>query len=205
MNGYNFTERVRKVLAFARDEADRLNHEYVGTEHILLGMIREAEGSEGVGVGILRNLGVDPVAIKRKIEETLITGSNTRRMPDLPYTSRAKKVLELAMRSARDNGHTYVGTEHVLLGLIREEKGIAAQILADAGITEKAARVEMLRILRGEEVPPGEAGADPRVVAIGIELRLANGLVRRKVVPDVASAIEYLNNLDVSPDVNRSS
>ena len=191
MIGYNFTERVRNVLALARAEADRLHHDYVGTEHILLGMIRDAGG---VGVAILQSLDVDPGEIKRKIDATLITGSGSRRLPDLPYTSRAKRVLELAMHSARDHAHNYVGTEHLLLGLIRAEKGIAAQILADAGITENAARIEMLRILRGEpqSEPPGP---DTRVVSIGIELRLANGVVKRKILPDVAAAIEHLNNL----------
>jgi ATP-dependent Clp protease ATP-binding subunit ClpC len=115
MNGYNFTERVRKVLAMAREEAERLRHEYVGTEHILLGLIREGEG---VAAAVLQNLSVDLDDIQQQIEDTVKKGKAAAATgPDLPYTSRAKKVLELAMAEARDLTHNYVGTEHLLLGL----------------------------------------------------------------------------------------
>jgi ATP-dependent Clp protease ATP-binding subunit ClpC len=152
MNGYNFTERVRKVLAMAREEAARLHHEYVGTEHILLGLIREGEG---VAATVLQNLNVELDDIQQKIEETVKKGKAGQTTgPDLPYTSRAKKVLELAMSEARELNHSYVGTEHLLLGLLREEKGIAAQVLTDAGVNLEAARAETLRIL-GTEMPQG--------------------------------------------------
>ncbi|MEO6778039.1 MAG: Clp protease N-terminal domain-containing protein, partial [Gemmatimonadaceae bacterium] len=152
MNGYNFTERVRKVLAMAREEAARLHHEYVGTEHILLGLIREGEG---VAAAVLQNLSVDLDDIQQKIEETVKKGKAAAAAgPDLPYTSRAKKVLELAMAEARELNHSYVGTEHLLLGLLREEKGIAAQVLTDAGINLDEARKETLRLL-GTEMPQG--------------------------------------------------
>src|SRR5829696_7076515 len=164
MNGYNFTERVRKVLAMAREEAARLHHEYVGTEHILLGLIREGEG---VAATVLQNLSVE----LDEIEETVKKGKAAQTTgPDLPYTSRAKKVLELAMSEARELSHSYVGTEHLLLGLLREEKGIAAQVLTDAGVNLEAARAETLRIL-GTEMPqqPGgaqaSAGAQPTPAA----------------------------------------
>ncbi|HEY4215919.1 MAG TPA: ATP-dependent Clp protease ATP-binding subunit [Gemmatimonadaceae bacterium] len=154
MNGYNFTERVRKVLAMAREEAARLHHEYVGTEHILLGLIREGEG---VAATVLQNLSVELDDIQQKIEETVKKGKAGQTTgPDLPYTSRAKKVLELAMSEARELNHSYVGTEHLLLGLLREEKGIAAQVLTDAGVNLDAARAETLRIL-GTDVPPAGA------------------------------------------------
>jgi ATP-dependent Clp protease ATP-binding subunit ClpC len=154
MNGYNFTERVRKVLAMAREEAARLHHEYVGTEHILLGLIREGEG---VAAAVLQNLSVDLDEIQQKIEETVKKGKAAQTTgPDLPYTSRAKKVLELAMSEARELNHSYVGTEHLLLGLVREEKGIAAQVLTDAGVNLEAARAETLRLL-GTEMPQGGA------------------------------------------------
>ncbi|MFL5577210.1 MAG: Clp protease N-terminal domain-containing protein, partial [Gemmatimonadaceae bacterium] len=154
MNGYNFTERVRKVLAMAREEAARLHHEYVGTEHILLGLIREGEG---VAAAVLQNLSVDLDEIQQKIEETVKKGKAAQTTgPDLPYTSRAKKVLELAMSEARELNHSYVGTEHLLLGLLREEKGIAAQVLTDAGVNLDAARAETLRLL-GTEMPQGGA------------------------------------------------
>ena len=162
MNGYNFTERVRKVLAMAREEAERLRHEYVGTEHILLGLIREGEG---VAAAVLQNLSVDLDEIQQKIEDTVKKGKAAAATgPDLPYTSRAKKVLELAMAEARDLTHNYVGTEHLLLGLLREEKGIAAQVLTDAGINLDAARAETLRLL-GTDMPqaggPAAAAGGP--------------------------------------------
>ncbi|HMC55981.1 MAG TPA: ATP-dependent Clp protease ATP-binding subunit [Gemmatimonadaceae bacterium] len=171
MNGYNFTERVRKVLAMAREEAARLHHEYVGTEHILLGLIREGEG---VAATVLQNLNVELDEIQQKIEETVKKGKAAQATgPDLPYTSRAKKVLELAMSEARELGHSYVGTEHLLLGLLREEKGIAAQVLTDAGVNLEAARAETLRILgtdvqaqggsaTGAPQPPGAPAAAPQ-------------------------------------------
>jgi ATP-dependent Clp protease ATP-binding subunit ClpC len=158
MNGYNFTERVRKVLAMAREEAARLHHEYVGTEHILLGLIREGEG---VAAAVLNNLSVDLEEIQQKIEETVKKGKAAQASgPDLPYTSRAKKVLELAMGEARELNHSYVGTEHLLLGLLREEKGIAAQVLTEAGVNLEAARAETLRLL-GTEMPQGGATGQP--------------------------------------------
>src|SRR6058998_1534543 len=163
MNGYNFTERVRKVLAMAREEAARLHHEYVGTEHILLGLIREGEG---VAATVLQNLSVELDEIQQKIEETVKKGKAAQTTgPDLPYTSRAKKVLELAMSEARELNHSYVGTEHLLLGLLREEKGIAAQVLTDAGGNLEQARAETLRLL-GSEMPsggpaPSGTGAQP--------------------------------------------
>ena len=159
MNGYNFTERVRKVLQMAREEAQRLHHEYVGTEHILLGLIREGEG---VAAAVLQNLNVDLDDIQQKIEETVKKGKAAQTTgPDLPYTSRAKKVLELAMSEARELNHSYVGTEHLLLGLLREEKGIAAQVLSDAGVNLDAARAETLRLL-GTEMPPQGGGKEPQ-------------------------------------------
>jgi ATP-dependent Clp protease ATP-binding subunit ClpC len=158
MNGYNFTDRVRKVLQMAREEAARLHHEYVGTEHILLGLIREGEG---VAAAVLTNLNVDLEEIQQKIEETVKKGKAAAAAgPDLPYTSRAKKVLELAMSEARELNHSYVGTEHLLLGLLREEKGIAAQVLTDAGVNLEQARAETLRLL-GSEMPSAAPAAGP--------------------------------------------
>ncbi|MCA9722134.1 MAG: NDP-hexose 4-ketoreductase, partial [Gemmatimonadetes bacterium] len=164
MNGYNFTDRVRKVLQMAREEAARLHHEYVGTEHILLGLIREGEG---VAAAVLTNLGVDLDDVQQKIEETVKKGKAAAATgPELPYTSRAKKVLELAMMEARELNHSYVGTEHLLLGLLREEKGIAAQVLTDAGITLEQARAETLRLL-GSDVNPAQPGAAPAASPAG--------------------------------------
>src|SRR5437764_5050590 len=148
MNGYNFTDRVRRVLRLAREEAARLHHEYVGTEHILLGLIREGEG---VAATVLTNLNVDLEEISRRIEETVKKGTAAGSAgPDLPYTSRAKKILEFAMMEARELHHAYVGTEHLLLGVLREEKGIGAQVLVDAGVTLQRARSEVFQVLGTE-------------------------------------------------------
>ncbi len=159
MNNYNFTERVRKVLSMARDEAARLHHEYVGTEHILLGLIREGEG---VAAAVLQNLNVDLDEIIQKIEDTVKKGKAApSQASDLPYTSRAKRVLELAVLEARDLNHSYVGTEHMLLGLLREEKGIAAQVLIDAGVNLDATRTETLRLLGTDMPSAGSVGSGP--------------------------------------------
>jgi ATP-dependent Clp protease ATP-binding subunit ClpA len=144
MNGYNFTERVRKVLAMARVEAAELHHEYVGTEHILLGILREGEG---VANRALRNLGVDEQQLRTAVVDYAKPGHNPTTAPDLPYTSRGKKVLELAMSEARQFGHSYVGTEHLLLGLLREEKGIAGQVLIAAGVNVDNTRHAVLNII----------------------------------------------------------
>ena len=149
---YNFTDRVRKVLAMAREEAIRLQHDYVGTEHILLGLIREGEG---VAAAVLTNLNVDLDQIHERVEESVRKGKATIALGELPYTSRAKKVLEFAMAEARDFNHSYVGTEHLLLGLLREEKGIAAQVLNALGVTLEEARVETLKVL-GSDVGSAE-------------------------------------------------
>jgi predicted ester cyclase len=145
MQGYSFTERVRKVLAGAREEAARLRHEYVGTEHLLLSLVGDGDGT---AVAALEQLGASRDDIRRRVEELLTRGSGTRPVtPDLPYTSRAKKVLELAMSEARELGHSYVGTEHLLLGLLREERSVAAIVLNDVGVTLDAARAEVQRLL----------------------------------------------------------
>ena len=150
MNGYNFTERVRKVLAMSREEASRLGHEYVGTEHMLLGIMREGEG---VAAAVLQSRGIDAEEVIEAIEATVKKAKGTQGTgPDLPYTSRAKKVLEFAMSEARELNHSYVGTEHLLLGILREEKGIAAQVLREFGLTTEQARAEVLRLLGTEPV-----------------------------------------------------
>src|SRR5436305_10454601 len=156
MDAYNFTERVRTVLRMAREEAIWLHHEYLGTEHMLLGLVREGKG---VAATVLQNLSVELDQIHQNVIETVKGGKAAQITgPDLPYTSRAKKVLELSMSEARELNHKYVGTEHLLLGLLREQKGIAAQVLIDAGVNFEAARAETLRIL-GTEMPQGGATA----------------------------------------------
>jgi ATP-dependent Clp protease ATP-binding subunit ClpC len=154
---YNFTDRVRKVLAMAREEAIRLQHDYVGTEHILLGLIREGEG---VAAAVLNNLQVDLETVQEKVEESVRRGKATIALGELPYTSRAKKVLEFAMAEARELNHSYVGTEHLLLGLLREEKGIAAEVLGQLGVTLEDARRETLKLL-GSEPSSAPASSAP--------------------------------------------
>jgi ATP-dependent Clp protease ATP-binding subunit ClpC len=136
----------------AREEAIRLQHDYVGTEHILLGLIREGEG---VAAAVLTNLSVDLGQIHERVEESVRKGKATIALGELPYTSRAKKVLEFAMAEAREFNHSYVGTEHLLLGLLREEKGIAAQVLNSLGVSLEEARAETLKVL-GSDVTPSE-------------------------------------------------
>ncbi|CAN5299335.1 ATP-dependent protease ATP-binding subunit ClpC [soil metagenome] len=154
---YNFTDRVRKVLAMAREEAIRLQHDYVGTEHILLGLIREGEG---VAAAVLGNLAVDLEQVQQQVEEAVRRGKATIALGELPYTSRANKVLEFAMAEARELNHSYVGTEHLLLGLLREEKGIAADVLGKLGVTLEDARRETRKLL-GSDPAGSQEGAMP--------------------------------------------
>jgi ATP-dependent Clp protease ATP-binding subunit ClpC len=161
MNGYNFTERVRRVLANAREVASSLNHEYVGTEHLLLAL---AEETEGVSAAVLENLGARRGEIIARLRSTVVAGHAGARVgPDLPYTSRAKKVLELSMSEARRFRHSYVGVEHLLLGILAEEKGIAAQALNSFGVTLERARAETLKLLASPATTP--SGSMDAIVA----------------------------------------
>lgn len=167
---YNFTDRVRKVLAMAREEAIRLQHDYVGTEHILLGLIREGDG---VASAVLITLTVDLEQIHERVEsQSGRKGDNSAWRT--PYTSRAKKVLEFAMSEARDFNHSYVGTEHLLLGLLREEKGIAAQVLNSLGVTLEEARGETLKVLGSSDAETSE----PAGIGGGEVLRLLGKTIR---------------------------
>ncbi|SHM71023.1 ATP-dependent Clp protease ATP-binding subunit ClpC [Caldanaerovirga acetigignens] len=142
MNG-KFTERAQKVIAFAQEEARRLNHNVVGTEHILLGLIREGEG---VAAKALQNLGVELSKVREQVERMIGVGPFAVQGP-IGYTPRAKRVLELALDESRRLKHNYVGTEHILLGLIREGEGVAAQVLANLGVSLERARNEVLTLL----------------------------------------------------------
>ena len=194
MNGYNFTDRVRKVLQIAREEAVRLRHEYVGTEHILLAIIREGEG---VAEAVLTNLNVDVEEIQRQVESIVKVGKAEDSIgPDLPYTSRAKKVLELAMSEARELNHSYVGTEHLLLGLLREAKGIAAQVLNAAGMTIEITRSETLRLLGSELQSPALAlSTVDQIFKTAIALIELHHL-RFDTYPDSLDDLEFLGSGD---------
>src|SRR5262245_4990698 len=141
-----FTERVRKVIYPAREEAARLQHDYIGTEHLLLGVIREGEG---IAATVLNNLGLDLDRIRQEVENMVSASGGTMTIGEIPFTPRAKRVLELAVEEARSLGHNYVGTEHLLLGLIREGEGVAAKVLLELGVDRKRVREETLKLLGG--------------------------------------------------------
>jgi len=140
----NFTARAQRVLHLARKEAERFNHNYVGTEHILLGLV--VLGS-GVAVNALQSLGIDVQSLRLEVEKAVGTGSDTQTVGNIPFTPRAKKVLALATSEARSLNHSYVGTEHILLGLLREGEGIAARVLENMGIDLDEARGEIMAML----------------------------------------------------------
>ncbi len=139
-----FTDRARKVMALANQEAQRFNHEYIGTEHILLGLVKEGSG---VGATVLKNLDVDIKKLRLEVEKLVKSGPDMVTMGKLPHTPRAKKVIEFAIEEARSLNHNYVGTEHLLLGLLRETEGIAAQVMMNLGLRLEDVRQEVLNLL----------------------------------------------------------
>jgi len=149
-----FTERARKVILLAKEEAKRFNHDYIGTEHILLGLIREGEG---VAAAVLENLGLDSEKIRLEVEKLVQPGPSTVISGDIPFTPKAKKVIELAMDEARNLGHNYIGTEHLLLGLIREGEGVASQVLVNLGLDLNKVREEVMQLL-GSTTPGYDTG-----------------------------------------------
>ncbi len=159
-----FTERVRKVLSLARDEAGRLHHDYIGSEHVLLGLIREGEG---VAAAVLNQIGLDLETIRIKVEEMVKPGGSTLTIGDVPYTSVAKRVLEYAIEEARAMKHSYVGTEHLLLGLLREDSGMAAKVLSSLGVNAEIVRQETLKLLGGESFESSESSSQPGGASTG--------------------------------------
>jgi ATP-dependent Clp protease ATP-binding subunit ClpC len=157
-----FTDRARKVMALANQEAQRFNHEYIGTEHILLGLVKEGSG---VGANVLKNLDVDLRKVRLEVEKLVKSGPDMVTMGKLPQTPRAKKVIEYAIEEARNLNHNYVGTEHLLLGLLREHEGVAAQVLMNLGLKLEEVREEVLNLLGAgvdpEEASGGKAGTPP--------------------------------------------
>src|SRR5712691_9222828 len=139
-----FTDRARKVMALANQEAQRFNHEYIGTEHILLGLVKEGSG---VAANVLKNLDVDLRKIRLEVEKLVKSGPDMVTRGKLPQTPRAKKVIEYAIEEARNLNHNYVGTEHILLGLLREHDGVAAQVLMNLGLKLEEVREEVLNLL----------------------------------------------------------
>src|SRR6201992_1808747 len=139
-----FTDRARKVMQLANQEAQRFNHEYIGTEHVLLGLIKEGSG---VAANVLKNLDIDLRKIRLEVEKLVQSGPDMVTMGKLPQTPRAKKVIEYSMEEARNLNHNYVGTEHILLGLLREQEGVAAQVLMNLGLKLEDVREEVLNLL----------------------------------------------------------
>ena len=207
MQGYNFTERVRHTLGKAREHAFALDHEHVGTEHILLALLE----SDGVGATALQNMDVDLAQAAEVLKSAAKSGRpEPTRGPDLPYTSRSKKVLELAMNEARDMDHSYVGTEHLLLGLIGEGQGIAAQVLHGLGVQLDEARQQVLAIVGDpgptRVAPPGDR-AQPRIreapapppdelpTAFDVTLRYSNGAVVRRSFTNRRDTTQFLDSI----------
>ncbi len=152
-----FTDRARKVMQLANQEAQRFNHEYIGTEHLLLGLIKEGSG---VAANVLKNLDVDLRKIRLEVEKLVQSGPDMVTMGKLPQTPRAKKVIEYSMEEARNLNHNYVGTEHILLGLLREQEGVAAQVLMNLGLKLEEVREEVLNLL-GHGMEGGESERSP--------------------------------------------
>src|SRR6266699_917016 len=149
-----FTDRARKVMQLANQEAQRFNHEYIGTEHILLGLVKEGSG---VAANVLKNLDIDLRKIRLEVEKLVQSGPDMVTLGKLPQTPRAKKVIEYSIEEARNLNHNYVGTEHLLLGLLREQEGVAAQVLMNLGLKLEDVREEVLNLL-GHNMESSESG-----------------------------------------------
>ena len=151
----NFTPRAQQVLALARKEADRLNHNFLGTEHLLLGLIKLGQG---VAVNVLTKMGLDLETVRMEVEKQVGTGPDQKMIGNIPYTPRVKKVIALAQKEAKNLNHTYVGTEHLLLGLLREGDGVAAKVLKNLDVDIEQCRQEILK-----ELDPNFAGEDSAI------------------------------------------
>ncbi len=168
-----FTERARKVIVYAKEEARRFNHDYIGTEHLLLGLIREGEG---VAAAVLQKLGLDLETIRIEVEKLVQPGPQTQVLGDIPFTPRSKKALELSAEEARALGHNYIGTEHLLLGLVKEGEGMAYRVLLNLGLDLGKLRNEVMELL-GSGIPgfnnqeePAKSNKTPAIDAYGRNL-----------------------------------
>ena len=191
-----FTDRARKVMALANQEAQRFNHEYIGTEHILLGLVKEGSG---VGATVLKNLDVDIKKLRLEVEKQVKSGPDMVTMGKLPQTPRAKKVIEYAIEEARSLNHNYVGTEHILLGLLRESEGIAAQILMSLGLKLEDLRQEVLNLLG--------AGVDDGPSGLGMKMGPAVGRKPKSKTPALDSfgrdLTQLASNNELDPVIGR--
>ena len=186
-----FTDRARRAVVLAQEESRLLNHNHIGTEHILLGVIHE---EEGVAARALVSLGVSLERARQQVESVIGAGQSPS-VGHIPFTSRAKKVLELSLREALQLGHNYIGTEHLLLGLVREKEGVAAQVLMKAGVDLATVRRRVVEILEEEAgTEPGSAGT-PREweleeEAVGAEARGVAGRFREPVCPRCKASLK---------------
>src|SRR5437879_11056743 len=162
----NFTPRAQQVLALARREADRFHHNFVGTEHLLLGLIRLGQGT---AVTVLRKMGLDLETVRLEVEKQVGTGPDQKIIGHIPYTPRVKKVLALAAKEARALNHTYVGTEHILLGLLREGDGVAARVLKNLDVDTEVTRQYILKELDPNFASAEESGSGESQVKPGAE------------------------------------
>jgi ATP-dependent Clp protease ATP-binding subunit ClpA len=161
-----FTDRARQVVALAQDEARRLDHNYIGTEHLLLGLISEGEG---VAARALESLGIGLDTVRQQVEEIIGRGQQPP-SGHVPFTPRAKKVLEMSLRESKQLGHNYIGTEHILLGLIREGDGVAAQVLVRLGADLNRVRQQVIQLLHGRTAEGPGPGFDVRLVMVEQQL-----------------------------------
>src|SRR2546423_4695844 len=154
-----FTDRARKVMQLANQEAQRFNHEYIGTEHVLLGLVKEGSG---VAANVLKNLDIDLRKIRLEVEKIVQHGPGGEQvvMGRLPHTPRAKKVIEYSIEEARNLNHNYVGTEHLLLGLLREQEGVAAQVLMNLGLKLEDVREEVMNLLGANPLAEESTGGE---------------------------------------------
>jgi ATP-dependent Clp protease ATP-binding subunit ClpA len=178
----NFTPRAQQMLALARKEAERFNHDFIGTEHLLLGLIRLGQG---VGFQVLCKMGLNLENVQLEIEKQVGTGPNRTPMESLPYTPRVRKALALAAKEARALSHTYVGTEHILLGLLREGDGVAGRVLLNLGVDVEATRNHILRELDPNFAGTSDETAETQKVA---HLKPASALVDTNTRYDVFCA-----------------
>ena len=204
MNGFNFTERVRKVLEMARREAIGHGNEYVGPEHMLLALIREGEG---VGATVLQTLDTNLDALAEKVETAMrgtVAASSVHpdalKATDLPYTSRAKKALELTMTTSHEMGTSWVGTEHLLIGLMREGASMAAQALISSGLTAERVQAETVRLLGTDIATVGASGYDPTrshkpISAFLLEVRYADGTTEQREFANVITLNNFLREI----------
>jgi ATP-dependent Clp protease ATP-binding subunit ClpA len=192
-----FTERARKAVVLAQEDAELLRHNYIGTEHLLLGLLRE---DEGVAARALAALGVTVEETRERVES--IVGYGTEGPgPQVPFTPRSKKVLELALRESMQLGHNYIGTEHILLGLVRENEGVAARVLSDIGVSPVDVRRELLRMLSGG--PPSDVRHLLfRGKLLAFEAHARYGSVGERIVPQPPRTL--LVELDYSYSVQET-